>query len=64
MTQQTPNIDWDDLADAYRAAQTEQERADAYQKIVEAFAADPDLDEDADLDAGADAFLRERGLMR
>jgi hypothetical protein len=64
MTDPTPNIDWDTLADGYRAAQTELERADAYQKIVEAFAADPDLEDDADLDAGADAFLRERGLMR
>ena len=58
------DIDWDALADDYRNAQTHEEREAAYQAIVVAYATDPDLPEYADPEAGADSFLRERGLTR
>jgi hypothetical protein len=46
----------------YLAAKTEAELSDAYNAMVENFAADPDLPDDADFESGVDKLLDDRGL--
>ena len=48
--------------DHYLAAKTEAELSDAYNALVENFAADPDLPDDADFESGVDRLLNDRGL--
>ncbi len=48
--------------DQYLAAKTGAELAAAYDALVENFAADPDLPDDADFESGVDAMLDARNL--
>jgi hypothetical protein len=48
--------------DEYLAAKTEADLAAAYNAMVENFAEDPDLPDDADFESGVDALLDARGL--
>jgi hypothetical protein len=57
-------INWDALARAYRDADTPDERAAAFHLIVDCIAADMELSDEADFEAGAITFLRNRGLWQ
>lgn len=48
--------------DAYLAAATPTEIEAAYAALVETYAADPDLPDDADFESGVDAMLNNMGL--
>lgn len=56
-------IDWNALADLYREAKTQDERDRAFEAIEQAIAADKELPDDTDFKAGAEEFLRGRGLL-
>ena len=49
---------------AYAAAENQEARDLAFQAIMEHLAYDPDLDEAADLESGAEAVLEAHGLKR
>jgi hypothetical protein len=53
---------WDELAKAYRDADSEDERDLIFMTIQECIAADKDLPDNADFKAMAQDFLRQRGL--
>jgi hypothetical protein len=46
----------------YLAADTTEELVAAYEALVETYAADADLPEDADFESGVDAMLNDMGL--
>ena len=48
--------------EAYKSAKTREEAIEAFEALTEIVAADPDLPDDADFEAGAEKALNDRGI--